>query len=217
LIVYPRPAAGDTLFVILSGDGGWTSLDRDIGNYLSKNGNAVVGFNMLNYLWSDPTPGKGGKDLDKIISYYLAAWNLKYAVLIGYSMGADALVFTTPRLSVENTKRLRGVVLIGPAVKSQFALNFSPENNPSSTDGDLLLPHVKRISAPVLCIGGSIERESLCRRAGNNKTLPDNVHVELLQTGHTFHDGFVEICSMMSDQFKLDLNIKPKEQPQAHN
>lgn len=204
LVEYPPTSSNDTLFVILSGDGGWNSLDRDIGKYLSEKGMAVVGFDMLRYLWPNPEPEQGGKDLDRILSTYMTQWKKKQAVLIGYSMGADALAFMTPLLRQENAGRLRGVVLIGPSVKSYFALDIS-EKKEDLTVGDLLLPKVKKISSPVLCIGGSVERESLCRRVENGGDMPKNLQVDLIHSGHTFHDAYAEICQMISDHFNLGL------------
>lgn len=206
LPLYEYPSAkNDTLFVILSGDGGYIGLDQDIGDYLSQQGLAVIGFDMLHYLWPNPSVEQGGKDLNRVLSYYLTQWKKKQAILVGYSMGADVLPFLAPQLSQENRDRLRGVVLLGPSVRSEFALDITDKKDENLDSGDLLLPHVRKITAPVLCIGGSVEKESLCRRAENNGDLPKNVVVDLIHAGHTFHDAYVEICQMISDHFHLGL------------
>ena len=53
LIEMPTTGAkNDTLAVILSGDGGWASIDRDLGNTFVDRGLAVVGLNSLRYFWT---------------------------------------------------------------------------------------------------------------------------------------------------------------------
>src|SRR5262249_1291780 len=49
------PAVGTptgTLAVMISGDGGWASIDRDIGAELAARGVEVVGLNALRYFWT---------------------------------------------------------------------------------------------------------------------------------------------------------------------
>src|SRR4029453_14870809 len=78
------PASGtpqDTLAVILSGDGGWASIDRDIGEQLAARGIGVVGLNSLRYFWTPRTPDGAGADLARILRHYLAAWHARRVVL----------------------------------------------------------------------------------------------------------------------------------------
>src|SRR5262249_38268373 len=52
LVQIPARAAGGSLFaVIVTGDGGWAGLDREVSGVLSAHGIPVVGLNSLQYFW----------------------------------------------------------------------------------------------------------------------------------------------------------------------
>ena len=48
--------AGDTFAILLSGDGGWSALDKAVASALNTHGVAVVGWDSLRYFWSPRTP-----------------------------------------------------------------------------------------------------------------------------------------------------------------
>ncbi len=56
----PNPK-GKPLAIIVTGDGGWASIDRDIGGAMNKSGVNVVGLNSLQYFWSEKTPEQSAK------------------------------------------------------------------------------------------------------------------------------------------------------------
>src|SRR5262249_43099572 len=80
--------ASDRLAVIVSGDGGWAGIDREVGAALAARGIPVVGLNSLSYFWQEKPPEVVGRDLARILDHYLAAWHKERAILIGYSLGA---------------------------------------------------------------------------------------------------------------------------------
>ena len=94
LLELPEPGStGDTLAIIVSGDGGWAGLDRDVASQLAERGFPVVGLNTLQYFWTPRTPDGAAADLARILRTYLAAWKRKDALLIGYSLGAEVLPY----------------------------------------------------------------------------------------------------------------------------
>lgn len=52
-----------------------------------------MGLDWLRYFWNERTPHSTAADVDRIVQHYLAAWEKKEVVLIGYSQGADVLPF----------------------------------------------------------------------------------------------------------------------------
>src|SRR3954452_20810264 len=58
LPVVEVPARGDghTLAVLLSGDGGWASIDKQIADEMAARGISVVGMNLRSYLGKERTP-----------------------------------------------------------------------------------------------------------------------------------------------------------------
>src|SRR6185436_3764656 len=70
-----RGQASDPHFaVILSGDGGWAGLDREVAGVLAARGIPVVGWNTLDYFWHARTPDGGGRDLARVLDHYRTTW-----------------------------------------------------------------------------------------------------------------------------------------------
>src|SRR4029077_5929212 len=59
-----------SLAVMLSGDGGWASIDRDIGGALVARGVAGVGLTSLRYFWPRRTPDSATAALDRVLRHY---------------------------------------------------------------------------------------------------------------------------------------------------
>jgi len=111
-VLASRPSR-DVLAVILSGDGGWAGIDREIADVLAKKNVPVVGLNSLRYFWQSKTPKNAAADLERILKAYMALWNKDKVVLIGYSLGADVLPFMANRLPSELLSRLFPSILMG--------------------------------------------------------------------------------------------------------
>jgi type IV secretory pathway VirJ component len=154
----------DTLAVILSGDGGWASIDRDIGEQLAARGIGVVGLNSLRYFWTRRTPDGAGADLARILRHYLAAWHARRVVLLGYSRGADVLPFMANRLSPELRARVALVALLGPSTGVDFQFHLSDWVTDAGRASTLpVRPEVEKLRGmPILCIYGRDEADSLC-------------------------------------------------------
>ncbi|MHB1239295.1 MAG: AcvB/VirJ family lysyl-phosphatidylglycerol hydrolase, partial [Gammaproteobacteria bacterium] len=63
------PAAkdtGDTLGVVISGDGGWAGIDRQLAEQLAAEGIPVVGLDSLQYFWNRRTPDGAALDQARI-------------------------------------------------------------------------------------------------------------------------------------------------------
>src|SRR5262249_51640837 len=60
----------DAFVLLVSGDGGWAGIDRDLGTFLSEDGLPVVGFDSLRYFWAKKTPEQTAKDLSLAIEHY---------------------------------------------------------------------------------------------------------------------------------------------------
>lgn len=73
----------DTLAVLISGDGGWAGIDKELAAALSKQGMPVVGLDSLRYFWKKRTPESTAADVDRLLRYYLTAWKKQSALLIG--------------------------------------------------------------------------------------------------------------------------------------
>jgi type IV secretory pathway VirJ component len=184
------PAAGpggDTLAVILSGDGGWASLDRELGNTLAAGGVPVVGLNSLKYFWIHRTPEGAAQDLEQILRYYLAAWKKDKALLIGYSLGAGVLPFMANRLSRQTLSRTQLVALLGPGHRVDFEFHLTNWfwDSPTKTARPVL-PEVEKLrGTKVFCFYGDEERDTLCKDVDAGLAIGIR-----LQGGHHFDGNY---------------------------
>ncbi len=89
----PAAKPGSWMAVVVSGDGGWRDLDKEIGEQLAARGAPVVGVDSLRYFWSAKTPDEVARDLAAIIDAYGDSWGTQKVVLVGYSFGAAVLPF----------------------------------------------------------------------------------------------------------------------------
>jgi len=113
LVEVPAPGSAPYLAVMLSGDGGWASLDKEVAGVLAGKGMPVVGLNSLQYFWSARTPEQLAADLARVLRHYLTAWGKSKVVLAGYSFGADVLPFAVSRLPAELRNAVALVALLG--------------------------------------------------------------------------------------------------------
>jgi type IV secretory pathway VirJ component len=156
--------SSDLLAVILTGDGGWASLDRDIGTSLAARGVAVVGLNTLQYFWTSRSPELAGKDLERIMRHYQAAWQRQKIILIGYSLGADVLPFMASRLPDDLRQQVALLALLGPGKTASFEFHLSDWLGGNSPAGQPVAPELDKMQGmKVLCLYGEEEQDSLCR------------------------------------------------------
>lgn len=192
------PAKGtpsSTMAVIVTGDGGWASLDKDIGNSLASKGISVVGFDSLQYFWTKRTPETAAADLQRVLQHYLNEWKKDNAMLIGYSLGADVLPFMTSRLSAEVRSRVSVLALVGPSVTVDFEFHLTDwignvTGNISHDTDRPILPELKKLKGTkVLCLYGSDDTETVC-----DKVESDVAVAVKMGGGHHFGGNYDELA-----------------------
>jgi len=188
------PAAAperDLMAVVVSGDGGWASLDREVAGVLAARGIPVVGLDSLQYFWTKRTPDEAGGALARLLEHYLAAWGKRGVILIGYSRGADVLPFMASRLPGPLRERVVLIALLGPGQSAEFEFHVADwlleRRRPAAA---AILPEVAKLGdRKLLCVFGSEEAESLCR------TLPAGAAVLDERPGaHHFAGDYVAVA-----------------------
>lgn len=172
LVPVASSVPSDTFAVLLSGDGGWAGIDRQLAAKLSAAGVPVVGLDSLRYFWSVRTPEGLAQDLDRVLRAYAAQWKKSRALLIGYSQGADVLPFAVNRLAAPSRALVAHTVLIGPGEKASFEFRLS---NWLSRDkgGRPLRPELERLTAAnTLCIYGTNDRDTICPQVPSDQVTP---------------------------------------------
>lgn len=153
---------GDTFAIILSGDGGWAGLDKEVAAALMQSGIPVVGLDSLRYFWSKRTPQGLAADLDRIVRYYCAHWHRQRVVLIGYSQGADVLPFAVARLPAQTQQAVALTALLGLGERAHFEFHLS--NWVKRGQGGMpVAPEIAKLrDRKILCLYGADETDSLC-------------------------------------------------------
>lgn len=147
--------------LLVSGDGGWAAIDKELAAALAGRGVPVAGLDSLRYFWRARTPEGLAKDIDRLSRHYSARWGRHELVLIGFSQGADVLPFAVNRLAADTRQRLRLTALVSPGQKASFEFKVSNWLGPS---GDVpILPEAAKLDpATTLCVNGQDDRQSLC-------------------------------------------------------
>ena len=175
-IVELRAAAhSGTLAIVLSGDGGWADIDRQIGQTLAQRGVDVIGFDNRSYLRSGTRTADGtAADVQRIAQHYLPLWGDTRLVLVGYSRGADFAPFVATRLTPELRSRLALIAMLGLLEHASFRYRFSDLWSTTSNPKDApVLPELERLrGANMLCVYGKKENESLCREVDPTLVYP---------------------------------------------
>jgi type IV secretory pathway VirJ component len=186
----------DTLAVIVSGDGGWASIDREVGAALAARGVPVVGLNALQYFWTPRNPTGMGRDLGRLLDHYLLAWGKKKARLIGYSLGADVLPFMANHLPPELRGRVSQVVLLNPGRRAAFEFHLSDWLGGDSEEETLpIRPQLEQLQGPeVLCVYGKQETDSLCREPG---LANGRIKVIPLPGAHHYDGNFQDLATII--------------------
>jgi type IV secretory pathway VirJ component len=192
LVEVPAQGANaDALAVVLSGDGGWAGLDKEVGDALALQGIPVAGLNSLKYFWTPRDPDGAARDLERILRHYLAAWKKQKAILIGYSLGADVLPFMASRLPGDLRQRIRLIAFLGLARTVRFEFHLSEWlGGGDSKDSLPVRPELDKLRGQrILCLYGEEEDDALCR------DLPsDLAQVVSRPGGHHFGRDYEEIA-----------------------
>jgi type IV secretory pathway VirJ component len=158
------PAARtDTMAIILTGDGGWADLDKQIAAGMAARGIPSVGWSSLRYYWTPRTPDRAAADLARIIRHYTSQWSANRVILVGYSFGADVLPFLVNRLPSGVLPHVRSVALLGLSETADFEFHVSDWIGHHGSSPYRTVPEAERLTVPVLCVRGANEDDSACR------------------------------------------------------
>ena len=191
-IVEAKGGPPTTLVLLLSGDGGWASIDRRLADDLSARGVVVAGIDSRSYLMKARTPDEAAADMARVIRHYATQFSLQRLAVVGYSRGADLAPFIANRLPAMLRAELALVALLAPAERASFQFHWTDLLTETSRPSDApILPELERLrGTPVLCVYGKDEKESLCRLADTSA-----VHVDKRGGRHHFDGAYDTIAA----------------------
>ena len=198
--IIPNQQKGDYFIVFLSGDGGWASIDKEIGGYLSKQGIPVIGFDCLKYFWKQKNPDKLENDISSIISEYQTKLNKHRVILIGFSLGANMVPFILSRLPEHQLDMISYYSMLSPSIKTEFEVHFTdwiPGSEPDT--GVPITPELSKIpEIPASCIRGIEEESSLC-----DQKLPNYISVFNMNGSHHFDGDYKKVSEILIGEIQL--------------
>ncbi|MFH2132581.1 MAG: AcvB/VirJ family lysyl-phosphatidylglycerol hydrolase [bacterium] len=199
LIELPVDSVLPFIAVLFTGDGGWASLDRQIGAHLQERGIPVVGFNSLKYFWQKRSVAETAKDLEIVILHYTRIWKKNRVILIGYSFGADVLPFITSRLPLELLNKVALITLMGPSEFAEFEFHVSGWVGRDASKHEFpVQPELMKLAdKKILCIWGDREKASLCPQL----TYPF-VKTIILNGDHHLGGDYARISDIIIEQIQ---------------
>jgi type IV secretory pathway VirJ component len=192
LVEVPATGTGDTLAVLISGDGGWAGIDKELAAEISKQGVPVIGLDSLRYFWKARTPASTAADIDRILRYYLTAWNKRSVLLIGFSQGADVMPFIVNRLPAATRARLQLVALLSLSQTAVF--EFHLQNWLGGSDDDVpVAPEVAKMKGVrALCVYGEDDEDTMC-----TQPEAEALQVVKLEGGHHFDGDYDSLARLI--------------------
>ncbi|MDQ6803195.1 MAG: virulence factor [Acidobacteriota bacterium] len=179
VIELPASRPSDTFAILVTGDGGWRAIDRDLAESFRANGISVVGLVAPDFFSERKTANEASRALEQLIGHYIARWHRHRVILVGYSRGAGVLPFMISRLPAADRARISAVALLGLDAAIDF--KYSPKVLLWHADDDLTIPVAPELrklrGLHVLCVAGVNDEESICR------SLPTDVATSVLVPG----------------------------------
>ena len=162
-VVDAEPRHG-LMALIISGDGGWRDIDRNVAAFLAEDGVPTVGLDALRYFWSERTPEETAADLERIIDRHASRFGAQRVLLVGYSFGANVLPRTVLKMDARYRDRIALVSLLAPETRADFRiavtgwLGVEGEGSQGNPADDVRLFDMRRVQ----CVYGLSEASSAC-------------------------------------------------------
>lgn len=189
----------EAMAILITGDGGWAAIDKNIAKILADKGIPTVALDSLSYFWKARTPEGTTQDIEAIITQYLEKWNKQKVILIGYSFGADVLPFVANNFSEKTQKQVALIALLGMGKTAAFEFRLSSWMNADKNPDRLpLLPEIEKMKwANSICIYGLADEAANCL-----PTADLGVKIISMTGDHHFDEKYDELVGHIIENAK---------------
>lgn len=147
----------------LSGDMGFhAGLGPDVAERLTRQGIPVIAENSLHFFRTRRTPEEAGAMIADGLRRAIALDPGARLLLLGQSFGADVIAPSLPYVPTALRRRIAFIGLIVPGATRQWRASPSEIFSWGEPDEDAITAAQRLSWAPLLCIHGAKEAESLC-------------------------------------------------------
>ncbi|NTJ44535.1 virulence factor family protein [Agrobacterium larrymoorei] len=176
----------DTMAIIYSGDGGWRDLDKDVGDFLQKDGVPTIGVDSLRYFWSEKKPEEISSDLSRIIETYRKEFKVDKVLLIGYSFGADILPVAFNNLADKDKARVVQMSLLSLSHEVSYEISVGGWLGVSADGAEDPVNDLAKIDPKIVqCVYGTDDEDAAC------PALKDKgVEIIGIDGGHHFDEDY---------------------------
>lgn len=184
-IIPAKKPGGETMVLLITGDGGWNSFSQNLAEEYAVAGLPVVALNSLKYFWKKRTPEESALAVSNLLNKYSAEWKTKTIILCGYSFGADVMPFIYTRLPENLKEKIGCIQLLSPSGYTDFEIHISYLFISKKME---VASEIQKIKKPVICYYGASEKEKLSKEIEmkNFKTI-------ILKGDHHYENSFGEI------------------------
>ena len=191
------PSTGDGPFmaIVLSGDGGWRDIDKDIAGWLAQNDVPAIGLDSLRYFWTKKSPDDIARDLERIVARYGPLWHRSKIILVGYSFGAGVLPATYNHLADDVKRNVILVSLLAVEPRADFQFHVAGWVGSASAEAEPVAGEAAKLPPEIVqCFYGKEEEkeETLCRDPVMERT--ERIATE---GGHHFDGDYDRLARMI--------------------
>lgn len=187
-----RADLADMMVVMISGDGGWAGIDKELAAAFAKSGLPVIGLDSLRYFWEARKPAGVAADIDRLARFYLARWKKRRLLLVGFSQGADVMPFVVNRLPAATRAHVAMAAMLSPGQRAAFEFHVTNWIQ-SSSDGLAIAPEAAVLPPGLgLCVYGDKDKNTICPSLDAKR-----VRLLQLQGGHHFDGNNPRLVSLL--------------------
>ncbi len=184
------------LAVVISGDGGWRDLDRQLGARLAERDVAVVGLDSLLYFWAKRQPRELAADIGLLFDHYGRQFGVDRFILIGFSFGADVIPGSWPFISADIRDKVALVSLLALGLTADYEVSLEGFLSAGTSTGQPLPPLLAGLPLDrTQCIYGkddAADGDSSCPA----KELGEAQRIAL-EGGHHFDQNYAHLADLI--------------------
>ena len=196
--VVPRTPVQPGAAFYASGDMGIEmGFGRPIVRAIADSGVPLITLNGLTYFRNSRARGEIQLMVRRAVELSISHYHISKVVLIGQSLGAEALVVGFEQLPPALRAHVAGLILIVPS--ESYMLRSSPGGAFSFWEPEFsILPYTRELALkPVVCLRGADEQDSLCPRLHG-----ENIEQITLPGGHLLDFAGATVAKIVTNKTK---------------